>query len=195
MSLILQSKVIEGNGGKSLYFSNLTGAYNNPLNLGGFGAPNLTIGAITQTHIYITLPDGVTVINILNPVGVNTTDSTLKYEIIAAILGSTTTYIPDGLYAIEYTVTDGITLYTTGVKYYLFTCNLECCISKLWLKVADDCICSCDNSTNINNALYAESILFGTKAYAAEGNTTEVANLISKLNQICNYSNSDCGCN
>lgn len=195
MSLILKSTVTEGNGGKSLYFSDLTNIYDVSLNPGGWGAPNLTIGAVTQTHIKVTLPDSVTIIDILNPVGIPTTNITLKYEITAAILGSTTTYIPDGLYTIEYTVTDGITLYTTGVKYYLFTCNLECCISKLWLKVADDCICSCDNSTNINNALYAESILFGTKAYAAEGNTTEVANLISKLNQICNYSNSDCGCN
>lgn len=196
MSLILKSTVTEGNGGKSLYFSDLTNIYDVSLNPGGWGAPNLTIGAVTQTHIKVTLPDSVTIIDILNPVGIPTTNITLKYEITAAILGSTTTYIPDGLYTIEYTVTDGITLYTTGVKYYLFTCNLDCCASKLYLKIAEDCFCGCsDNDKNINNALYFSALLDGTKAYAVEGNTTEVANLITKLNQICSYSQEDCNCN
>lgn len=191
MALKLSFSTCPKKGCGSIIFTETTGTYNATLNPTGWGAPNLTLGAVTETHILITLPDGETIIDILNPVGLPTGTLGLEYEILASALDVDT--IEDGLYIIEYTVTDGITVYTTGTKYFLYTCNLDCCVAKIVAKIATSSDCTCD-STIIKNAVYASALLKGLKALAGCGDRTAIDNLIIKLNKICGFSSSNCGC-
>lgn len=193
MSLILKASACIGNNCRSLYISDKTGVYNVTSNAGGYGTPNLAVGGVTETHIIITLPDGTTVIDITNPSGLPSSDTTVEYEILYTILDSTWSSIQDGLYYIEYTVTDGITLYTTTPRPFLFLCNAECCVSRLFSKIATLTDCSCDDII-IKNALYADALLEGIKALKKDGNITGMSSLITKINQICGNSTQDCGC-
>ena len=177
---------------ESITFTEGTGSYNVSTNPLGWGTPNTVIGTITATHILITLPDGTTVVDIANPVGLPTTSTTFEYEITAAALNGGTK-IADGLYQIEYTVTDGTYTYTAGPSYFLFTCNSQCCVNKLFAKIATQTDCSC-NSTAVTNALYASALLNGLCASKDCGNISGMNSLISKLNQICNSTNCGCGC-
>lgn len=196
MSLILKQSVCVGNACRSIFFSDITGLYSLN-NIGGWnnigGDPNILISSVTETHILITLPNNTTVINILNPVNIPNPDTAFEYEITASVINGGT-YIADGLYQIEYTVTDGINTYTTGKSYFLFTCNIECCINKMFAKIATSSDCSCD-STIIKNAIYANALLNGLLANKDCGNLTNINLLLTKLNTICNFTNNDCGCN
>lgn len=185
--------VCTGDGCKSVFLSDGTGTYDAVLNTTGWGAQNITTGSVTATHIIITFPDGTTVVNILDPIGLPIGDTSLQYEITALVMNGGT-YIADGLYQIEYTVTSAGVTYTTGKIYKLFTCNLECCVGKLFAKIATDSDCSCDSNT-IANALYARALLDGLIANRECGNITNMTTLITKLNTICNLTSSDCGCN
>lgn len=194
MALSLSFNACTIDGCSKLSFNETTGLYDVSLNTGGWGAPNLTIGAVTETHIKITLPDGSTIVDILNPTGLPTSNPNLSYEISFDTLNSIWTKIQDGLYQIEYTVTDGITTYTTTPLWFLFTCNIECCISKMFAKIATSIDCSCDD-INVKNALYADSLLQGLKALRDSGNISGINSLLTKLNNICNFTSEDCGCN
>jgi hypothetical protein len=179
-----------GNACRSLYISEATGAYS-ASNLGGWGN-GTDIADVDETHLIITFPDGTTVVDIEDPTGIPTVTTTFEYEVTAAVLGGTT--IADGLYQIEYTVLIGATTYTTGKRYYIFTCNLDCCVSNMFANIAqlEDCNC---NSNVISNARYAASLLRGLKALKNCGTVTGITSLFTKLNTICNLSDSDCGCN
>lgn len=195
MALLLKiGDVCVGNGCKSIFFSENTGQYDAILNTTGWnntGAdPNILISSVTATHLIISL-NGAVIVNILNPVGLPTGDTSLQYEVTAAVMGGTT--IPDGLYQIEYTVTSGGVTYTTGKIYKLFSCNAECCVSRMFAKIATLKDCSCD-STVITNALYAGALLEGLLANKNCGNIGNMETLISKLTQICNLTSTDCGC-
>ena len=184
-----------GNACKSIFISDYTGLYS-PTNLGGWNNtildPNILITSVVTTSIIITRPDN-TSTTILNPVGIPNTLLTVEYEIIAPVLNIGNTFIPDGLYQIEYIIFDGTDTYTTGKAYYLFTCNIGCCVSKLFSKIAESSDISC-NSTVIKNALYASALYHGLIASKDCGNITAINSLISKLNKICNSAGSNCGC-
>lgn len=192
MSLILQESVCESNNCSTILFSDITGAYNSSSNPGGYGTPNLDISSVIETHIKITLPDGSTLIDILNPIGLPTIDPNFQYTINALTLSNNATIV-DGLYKIEYTVSDGTNIYTTSIRYFLFTCNIECCVSKLFAKIALVKDCNCDSNV-IKNALYASALLEGLKANGDCANITLINDLITKLNKICGFTSSDCGC-
>ncbi len=193
MALELNASACIGNNCRSIYFHDETGVYNATLNTGGWGTPNLTLAAVTSWTITITLPDtDSTVITITDPVGLPSSNPDIEYEIPMATLNSTYTTIPDGVYTIVYSVTDGTTTYTKTL-YLLFTCNIDCCVAKLFAKIATSTDCSCD-STIIKNALYADALLSSLKANAGCSNTTYIEDLITKLNTICGFSEGDCGC-
>lgn len=195
MALQPNFNICSAKGCNKLIFNETTGIYDADLNTGGYGTPNIAVGDVVETNIIITLPDGETSITITDPVGLPTSDDSLEYEIPYSTLNEDWTTVQDGLYIIEYTIEDeeGI-IYSSGTKYFLITCNLDCCVSKLFAKIATSTDCSCD-STVIKNALYASALLEGLKASAGCGDTTAIENLITKLNKICGISDSNCGCN
>ena len=192
MALELDISACPKHGCHSIILNETTGAYDATLNNTGWGAPNPLTSDPTTWSIIITLPDE-TIVTITDPVGLPTADDSLEYEITLAALGLTSSTIPDGLYVIEYTATIGATVYTTGTKYFLFTCNLDCCVSKMFAKIATSTDCSCD-STVIKNALYASALLEGLKASVGCGVITNIDSLLTKLNTICGFTESDCGC-
>jgi len=191
--VLLQGNVCQPINCSSIFFSDGTGAYNASTNTTGWGSPNLATSAVTETHIIITMPDGTTIIDIENPTGLPTSDTTVEYEIAISVIDSARTTVEDGLYAIEYTVTDGVTTYTTGKKYYLFLCNKECCISNLFAKIATISDCACDDVA-IKNALYADALLSGARASKNCGDTVAINNILAKLEAICESTSSGCGC-
>ena len=191
--MALQPKIstcIKNDGCSAIILNETTGVYDADLNPGGYGAPNIAVGDVTETHIFVTLPDG-TIVDITDPVGLPTSDSELEYEITASALDMDN--IEDGLYVIEYTVTDGITTYTTGTKYFLYSCNVDCCVSKMFAKIATVTSCQCDDVI-IKNALYASALLAGMKSAAGCGNRSAVTKILTKLQSICGFSTSNCGC-
>lgn len=197
MPLILKENAHVGNACRTLYFTDTTGLYS-VTNIGGWNNvggtnPNILISSVTSSNIIITLPDGVTTVTITNPVGIPSSNNTFEYAISATTVSSGSTYIADGLYQIQYTVVSGGTTYTTGKRYFLFTCNVECCVHKMSAKIATASDCSCD-STIIKNALYASALLKGLLANKDCGNITAINSLLTKLKSICNFSDTDCGC-
>lgn len=172
-------------------FSELTGVYNASLNVGGWSTPNPGTHDVTLATIVITRPDGI-LITITNPDGLPTSDTSLEYEIPVATINSTWTKIQDGLYTIVYSVTIASIVYSV-TKYVLFTCNIECCVAKLYAKTANDNNCTCD-SIIMKNAQYADGLLQGLLAAKSCGNIVAINNLLTKLNKICTSANSNCGC-
>lgn len=191
MALELDFSVSVKEACSKICFTELTGAYNADLNPTGWGAPNPLTSGATLVSIVITKPDG-TSVTISSPTGLPTSDATLDYEINASTLNSSWTKILDGLYTIVYSLTASGTVYSV-TKYVLFSCNIECCVAKLFAKIATESDCACD-STLVNNALYADSLFQGLLAAKGCGNTTAINNLLTKLNKICTASESDCGC-
>jgi len=190
MALIPKFTVCPKRGCSVIIFNETTGVYDADLNVGGYGAPNPVVGDATTWSIIVTLTDD-TIVTITDPVGLPTSNGDLEYEITAEALDLD--IISDGLYTIEYTVTVGATTYTSGTQYFLFTCNIECCIDKMFAKIPSTS-CECD-STVIKNALYARALLLGLKANANCGDADVINDLLTKLNKICGFSESNCGCN
>lgn len=174
---------------KTLVIRDITGAYNASTNTGGYGTPNPNIGDVTGSTLIITVPSSNTPITINNPVGLPTLDSTFKYKVPANILSP----ISDGIYKIEFRVKVGDDTYTYGERYFFFTCNVECCIFKMYAKIATIIDCSCDNNI-IKNALYASTLLEGLKASKDCGDISAINNILNKLTELCNLSGQDCGC-
>jgi hypothetical protein len=192
MALQLNISACPKHGCHSIILNETTGAYDVTLNDTGWGAPNPLVSDPTTWSIIVTLPDE-TIVTITDPVGLPTADDALEYEITLSALGLTSSTIPDGLYTIEYTATISGTVHTSGTKYFLFTCNLDCCVNKMFAKIATLTDCACD-STVIKNALYAHALLMGLKASAGCGDTTSINSLLTKLNTICGFTDGDCGC-
>ncbi len=195
MALSLNISSCIKNACRTLSISELTGLYDVNLNNTGWETPNPAIADVVTWSLEITRPD-LTTITIDEPVGLPTSSTVLEYEISASTVNSDWSKFLDGLYTITYTVVVDIAgTYTTYTvtKYILVTCNIECCVARLFAKIATDSDCECDSLT-IKNALYADALLQGLLASKNCGNVTAINNLLTKLNKICTASTSDCGC-
>jgi hypothetical protein len=190
MALIPKISACVENNCKTLVIKDITGEYDAVDNTGGYGTPNIAIGAVTSSTLTITIPSSVTPIVIVNPVGLPTLDNAFKYEVSSTLLSP----VPDGIYKIEYAVTDGITVFNYGPRYFFFTCNVECCVFRIFSKIAQTVDCGCDSNI-VKNALYASTLLDGLKAAKDCGNISAVNNILNKLNEMCGLSGQDCGCN
>lgn len=184
--LIPKLNAFIGNACKSLILKDVTGAYNAITNIGGYGSPNSEIGDITSVQINIITPT--VAYSIIDPIGFPTLDSNFEYEVPTSIISS----IPDGIYKIEYILSDGVTTFSYGPKYHVFYCNIKCCVQKL---IIDACKIKCDcNNPIVKNAAYANILLLGLEANKECGNMLVVNEILVKLNQICGFTSQDCGC-
>lgn len=145
MALQLKFTVTLGDDCKSFIFTETTGAYNNPDNLGGYGAPNLTLVSVNTAKLTVeNLTTDVTYDDInITPSDSNdtTTITTEDLEIDGASIGDTT--LPDGQYCFIYTIVSKASVtYQQTVK-KVFLCE-SCCIIKT--KACDiDLECGCCN--------------------------------------------------
>lgn len=173
----------------TLVIKDLTREYDAVDNPGGYGTPNIEIGDVTGVTILITIPGSTTPITITNPVGLPTLDTTFKYEVSTSVLSP----IPDGIYKIEYIITAGDESFSYGPRYFFFTCNVECCVFRIYSQIAQSTDCACDSNI-IKNALYASTLLEGLKSAKDCGNITAVNNILNKLTEMCGLAGQDCGC-
>lgn len=196
MPIILKIKACISKNCTTISLSETTGIYDGILNITGYGYPNIEKTDIISSSIIITLPDG-NLVPIINPIGLPSSDPNLSYEIPFSILNASYSKIPDGLYKITYNLVSNETpevTYTTS-EYFLFTCNIECCIAKLYSQITTSTDCSCDSHI-IKNALYASTLMKGLKANKGNcGNITAINNLLKELNNICGSLSEDCDCN
>lgn len=180
MALILNFSTCVVNGCTQIKFTETTGVYS-ASNIGGYGAPNNTLGSITTAVLTITSPSLVVYTINLFPLTFPSSNSSFSYTIPTAILGLTT--IVDGKWTFTYTVSDGITTFTT-TKYSLFYCNSECCITqKLANLELTDCDC-CKTSTDYDDYILAWTYLQSLKDAAECGNVdsfTKIKKIIDKL--------------
>jgi len=96
------------------------------------------------------------------------------------------------LYQAVYTLSTDIQAYKVS-KYYLFTCQIECCIEKLYSKVtAEDSCCDCNKPNYLNAAVEAEAYICAAKSAIACGKLNLVKTFLAKAQSLC--ANLNCKC-
>lgn len=96
----------------------------------------------------------------------------------------------DAVLQIEYTITrtDATAYsYTTSVA-EMVTCDICCCVSKMWADLDPDCSCS---DSAMDKASQADTWLQVALASADMGDVTKAVNALKKAQAICDC---DCGC-
>lgn len=201
MGLKLKFSICQSEDCKSLEFSELTGSYSLDSNPTGWGSPNTLILDITTATLSITTPTGTTptIINIFNiqtPNGFPTIDNpSIAYDLTSIDINNTNTSVSldDGLYIFKYEVYDATNdQYYSTIKEVLLTCNVECCIKKLAIKIADGTCCEGCINEDIDKFLTGFALLQTLKNLAGCGNTVSIAKTLKTLQNLCSKNN--CGC-
>jgi len=180
MSTKLNFSICQSSDCKSLVFKDLTGTYNNPNNLTGWGSPNEDIADYHYSKIEFFL-SGVLIktfefFNITFP----TNDTSFKYTLPYAIA--------DGIYTIKYTVLEdadsisGLTISTQQAFY----CNTKCCVQSMFKDIDHTCDCSKDK---IEKAKEAWVLYKGLEANSGCGNIPYFNNVLAQVNKACKNSN------
>lgn len=208
MALVLNFKICKNTKCDSLSFIETTGIYNAATNPTGYGSPNPTIQSSFTANdavLIITDPEGtvftidITAGNDLSLSAITdnfpTQDNSQFYTITPTVLSQSGSFI-DGVYEVKYTVKNltgasGV-IYSMN-KFFLVSCGVDCCVSKMFGKIAE-CSCECDDSL-IDNALLANVYLKGLYAAAACGQKDKANQLIKNINKLCGNTTSGCGCN
>ena len=181
MALVLKINACVKTACTELTISELTGAYA-VANPGGYGAPNITTGAVTSAILTITSPSNqVYNINLLTTGYFPTTNSSSEYVIPMSQLGNRT-FIEDGQWTFYYNIKTGAYVTTRS---YIFTCNTECCVAELLANI-DDVDCNCQDTTDqIMDYLKAKAFLDSLKYAAYCGNNTAYSKLKNILDKMC----------
>lgn len=127
-------------------------------NPGGYGAPNLAIGDVTDAALIITLPDENTLLPGTEEVTFDGSTDPLFFPSFPntnltpfVVNGEMAGYgdgekLPDGIYKIGYHVTDGTNTYST-TEYLLLDGEATCCLANLAEQV-NVSKCSCKDANN-----------------------------------------------
>lgn len=155
MPLINKFSVTQPQDRLSINVNDKTGAIT-AQNLGGYGAPNPTVGSITSAKFLINkrLPDGETpVIYTITPVTpLPTTDNTLVKNILGTSFGFTGK-IADGIYYGQYQLFQSSgggppTMVAHDAHYFALTGGIKCCLKQIRKGVAvPTTMCSCSNDS------------------------------------------------
>lgn len=196
MSVQIDFTTQELNTALGYNFFDETGVYNNPLNLTGFGTPNVAISALLTATVDTTLSDGTVCnqVNVLVPGSFPNTDDN-PFLITTSLLGYTG-QIPDGATPITYRITYNgaltdppviITNTKTRTKY--FTAQIKCCIDSLVLqaKACEDCANCKEKNEMTKDAVFWYRILC---ANVQVGNFNRADEILLCLQNICR--NVDC---
>ena len=99
--------------------------------------------------------------------------------------------VGDGIYSVTYLVYGGFganTYQETVTQTFLLTCNIRCCIDKLFQVAAQSDCTDCKNE-KLDKALEAESYLKAAEYAAACGKTNMAKKHLAKAQWICSTKN------
>lgn len=176
--------------GKTITFTETTGAYNAITNPTGYSAPNPPISDMIAATLVVTAPDGIEYEFDLFTEGFpNSTNPT--FEITADMIGGVEdNTIIDGLYTFVYTVTESGPVFYSFIDKVAFYHNIKCCVFKAITNVeAIDCNCS-DSSMKYTVEMWA--LYQSLVANAEHGFEERINILIEGLTKLCN--NQPCNC-
>lgn len=202
--LVLGIHLCQSSNCKILRLSETTGVYNAATNPGGWGSPNPTTLTVLGLTIDITDPTGTTYnfdqtalvgYTWPDPTGVSETPFIYSGGINVGAVAADP--FVDGFYTVTYTV-DGVwnappaglpVAYTNTVtQAFLLTCQIRCCIDKMFhLASQSDCK-DCKNE-KLDNALEADAYLKSAEFAAACGKIEMAKKHLAKAQWICNTKN------
>lgn len=193
MALIPKLVFCLSNSCTELSVSETTGTYNASTNVGGYGAPNPTTGAIETYVLVITDPNGTQyTIDLEATTLFPTTDSTVSYTIPLSSLGNRTV-IEDGFWQFSWSALSAGPTNSVGNSAYYFTCNTECCVAELLadITIDDDGCDACNDKQAEKTLTYlrAKALLEALKNAAFCGKLTLFTNIKSAINKICAQTN------
>lgn len=177
----------------TLYIQDTTYAYSTE-NVGGWGATNVETVNIDLATIAYTTPGSSTQV-VIDVTAIVNSQTTVSGEFSLAELSITPL---DGVYSFEYTLTVGAesVMYSTSI---FSSCVVECCVNKLWTKVAqeaissDDCGCTEGSKESYSKkAMVAQSLLFALRNGVSCNDMTGKENTLKKLQRLCKLENCNC---
>lgn len=187
MGLSLDFNIRQSDNARELSFTETTGIFNNPNNLGGWGAPNDDTNEATTVSIKVTPPDMPEVtINMLVPAtGFPTTNKNLEYIIKSQDVGlDTDVELPDGIWTIKYEIVspgEG-NIPISSIQKILLSGQARCCVMKL---LADVDLCDCDG-TDKARALEAFTYYRMAISCALRGDEGKFLELLEIIKKYCN---------
>ena len=187
----------------SLTLTDASGEYNVSTNPTGWGAPNLAIADVNYAHLTITSPNDTEYdIDIVTDLGVDiggaATYADLTYYIPSSLLGeSSGALLPDGVYSIEYRISDAAawddggndyTLTVTVMTYY----EIQQDVYNRIKLVPQYYTCSdCDNQFVKETSviyMYLKALIASTQY----SNTVRFEEILSALQDILAFDTSNC---
>lgn len=198
MALVPKISFIINNKCDKITITEETGVYVVNSNEEGWGTPNIDTSSITDASVNIYDSTGVDLLQtfILKDLttdiyaGVVSAPTPGAFIAFNEVLWTQT----DGVYKVEYTLTDGVDTYTNLEQYELFTCSLENCLNSLTVKLVKTC-----DSLKIkeikNKINQVELFLYGVQTAFASGDFTTVNSILNTATKYCTtVSDCDCGC-
>jgi hypothetical protein len=187
---------------KAILFKDTTGAYNAISNTTGYGYPNPELTEFNtpgKVEIIITKPDNT---KVTYPVTDDfpTINEELIYQITASSLGYSDKII-DGMYTIQYKLTDGNDAVVKTSMTFFYSCELNCKINRILadsVKFQMNCE-NCNNgiNENIQKLGMITTLYKGLCSMSSCGtNITKINEALSNLQTLVSeYDTEDCGCN
>jgi hypothetical protein len=178
-----------------LEFTDQTGAYNVVTNPTGYDEDDEVPSQPATSDFFdstltITTPDNESYDFVLYPT-YPTIDKDLIYYINGTDIGYQDNKIIDGIYQVVYTLDIDPDPYVVS-KYFLFTCQVECCIDKLYAKVTTENTSCISDNKYLSSAIEADGYVCAAKDALACGKIAMAKRFLAKAQSIC--SNIDCNC-
>ena len=180
---------------KTIRLTDTTGAYDAVSNIGGWGAPNTTLAAADPVTITVTYPDETSEDYDVTATVNAATISGGEFFLIDIEIADTDldlTQFDDGVYTIEYSVTDSgtSTEYTYTIKVWN-DCKVRCCVDKMLNNLCAD-FCGCDSLQTLNNHSLAEAMLYAARCKFGAGDYDNAEALLEAVEKICNVTGCNC---
>jgi hypothetical protein len=195
MALAVNFNLCEAPTCTKLEFTDQTGAYNVITNPTGYDENNEvpsqpSTSEFGEASLAITTPANVVYTFDLYPT-YPTADKELIYYINGTDLGYTDNKIVDGIYQAVYALATETQSYTVN-KYFLLTCQVECCIDKLYAKVTTENTKCISDNIYLASAIEAEGYVCAAKDALACGKIAMAKRFLAKAQSVC--SNVNCNC-
>ena len=204
LTLQLQNSIVNYT---SLNLSDVSGDYNNPDNLTGWGSPNITFNDVDYAHLIVSFNSNpLCDIDITADLGIVFDGSTVKEDLVYNLPytllynQSTNSILPDGIWTIEYRISTNSTW--TGVSApttdFSITVNVmtyytiqESVYNKIKL-IPQYYTCSDCNNQFVKETMVIWAYLQALIASTQYANTVRFTEILSGLQDILTFDSSNC---